>query len=61
VFADEGKDLRCRVVGERVIEMARRETNGFKVRSFEESLVEESSVSWLRRKSLAKVETLDGV
>jgi hypothetical protein len=61
VFADEGNDLRCRAVGERVIEMARRKTSWFKVRSFEESLVEESSVSWLRRKSLAKVETLDGV
>jgi hypothetical protein len=62
VFADEGEDLRCRAVGERVVEVAvRRQTDGFKGRSFKERSVEESSVSCLPRKSLAKVEAKDSV
>jgi hypothetical protein len=50
-----------RAVGEGMIEIVRRQTDGFKVRSFKESLVEESGVSWLPRKSLAEVETLDSI
>jgi hypothetical protein len=59
VFLDEGENLRCRAVGERMVEVARMQTDGFKGRSFEKCFVEESSISCLRRKSLAKVESKD--
>jgi hypothetical protein len=55
VFADEGKNLWCGAVGERMVEVARRWTDGFKGRSFEKRSVEERSISCLQRKSLAKV------
>jgi hypothetical protein len=38
-----------------MVEVARRWTDGFKGRSFEKRSVEERSISYLQRKSLAKV------